>query len=142
MEVSEIRRRLQRGIDAARQRQAQRRAFVADTTRAYERILETIVTPVFHTLASALTAEGHRFKVETPAGIARLVRDGHADERLELALDTEREIPAVVLRTVRGRGSRTIATEEVVAEGPGIADISDSNVVDAVVQQLIAFLER
>lgn len=142
MEVSEIRRRLQRAIDEARQRQAQRRAFVADTTRAYERILETIATPVFRTLASALTAEGHRFKIETPSGVIRLVREHNSGERLELALDTEREMPAVVLRSTRGRGSRTIAVEEVVAEGPEIADITDSNLVDAVVQQLIPFIER
>ena len=142
MEVSEIRRRLQRAIDEARQRQAQRRAFIADTTRAYERILETIAVPVFQTLASALAAEGHRFKIETPAGIVRLVPERGGQERLELALETERDMPAVVLRSIRGRGSRTIENEEIVAEGPEIAQISDSNLVDAIVQQLIPFIER
>lgn len=142
MEVSEIRRRLRRGIDDARQRQVDRRALVADTTRAYERILESIAIPVFQTLASALTAEGHRFKIETPLGVVRLARERNSAERLELALDTDREMPAVVLRSVRGRGSRMVAAEEIVAEGSEIADISDSNLVDAVVAQLIPFLER
>lgn len=142
MEVSEIRRRLRQAIDAARRRQAERRALVADTSHAYERILETIALPVFQTLASALTAEGHRFKIETPAGIVRLVPERSGQERLELALETERDIPAVVLRSVRGRGSRTIENEAIVAEGPEIAEISDSNLVDAVVQQLIPFIER
>lgn len=142
MEVSDIRRRLRGAIDQARQQQTARRALVADTVRAYERILDTIAVPVFQTLASALVAEGHRFTIETPAGVVRLVRERNSAERLELALDTEREVPAVVLRSTRGRGNRTIATEAIVAEGPGIADVSDANLVDAVVQQLIPFIER
>src|SRR5690242_8373484 len=139
MEVSEIRRRLRGAIDRARRQQVERRALVADTTRAYERILESMALPVFQTLASALTAEGHPFTVETPSGVVRLARGRNSAEHLEIALDAEREIPAVVLRGTRGRGSRMIASEEIVAEGPDIADISESNLVDAVVEQLIPF---
>jgi hypothetical protein len=142
MEVSEIRRRLRQAMDQARQRQAERRTLVADTTSAYERILESIALPVFQTLASALAADGHRFKVETPLGVVRLVRERNSAEHLEMALDTDREVPAVVLRSTRGRGSRTIASEEIVAEGSEIADISDSNLVDAIVQQLVPLVER
>lgn len=129
-------------MDEARRRVVERRALVDDTTTAYARILETIVRPVFQTIAAALTPEGHRFDVETPAGLTRLVRKGHPEERIELALDTEREVPAIVLRAMRGRGSRMLAIEEVVAEGPAIAEITDSNLLDAIIQQLIPLLER
>lgn len=129
-------------MEDARRRAAERRALIDDTTTAYDRILETIARPLFLTIAAALMPEGHPFDVETPAGLARLVPKGHPEERIELALDTARDVPAIVLRSRRGRGNRTLAIEEVVAEGPAIAEVTDSNLLDAIVQQLIPLLER
>lgn len=129
-------------MDEARRRVVERRALVDDTTAAYDRILDTIARPVFQTIAAALMAEGHRFDIETPARLARLVRKGHPEERIEVALDTERDVPAIVVRSTRGRGSRILAIEEVVAEGSALAEITDSNLLDAIIQQLIPLLER
>ncbi|HEY3884876.1 MAG TPA: hypothetical protein VGL62_06700 [Vicinamibacterales bacterium] len=142
VEVADVRRRLRGGIEEARRRAAARRALVDETTRAYDAILETMAIPIFRTLAEALTAEAHRFKIETPSGVVRLVRERSSGDHIELALDTQRDVPAVVLRSTHGRGRRTIATEQILAEGPQIADVTDSVLTDAAVQALIPLIER
>ncbi|MGH9408292.1 MAG: hypothetical protein ACRD1V_02430 [Vicinamibacterales bacterium] len=142
VEVADVRRRLRGGIEEARRRTAARRALVDDTTRAYETILETMAIPIFRTMAEALTAESYRFTIETPSGVVRLARERAGEGSIELALDTERDVPAVVLRSTHGRGRRMVATELVLAEGPQIADVTDSILADAAVQALIPLIER
>ena len=113
-----------------------------EASRAWEDALAATVIPVCQTLASALVAEGHRFKVLTPAGSARLSLERSAEEFIELALDTARDSPAVMVRSTRGRGRRMISSERVVREGAAIAQLTPEDVVDAVLQELVPFIER
>src|SRR5205085_618075 len=99
MEVSDVRRRLRGAIEDAKRRSAERRARVDEASRAWEEVLTTTVVPAAHTMASALTGEGHRFKVVTPAGAVRLALERSAEEFVEVSLDTERQVPAMLVRS-------------------------------------------
>src|SRR6478672_12906632 len=109
MEVSDVRRRLRAAIEDARRRSAERRARADEASRAWERILPEVAVPVVHTIASALAAEGHRFKVFTPGEAVRLSLERSAEEFVELSLDTQGDQPAVMLRSTRGRGGRIVS---------------------------------
>jgi len=142
MEVSEVRQRLQRAIEEAGRRSAHRRARNDEASRAWEERLESTAVPAFTKLQQALVGEGRRFKMSTPAGSVRLTTERSAEEFIELALDTERDIPAVLLRSARGRGRRMVSSERIVREGDAIASISEEDVVSAVADELVAFIER
>ena len=142
MEVPDVRRRLRGAIDEARRRVADRRARVDEAARAYERFLNDVAVPIFHTMAQALTAEGHRFKVHTPGQAVRLVPDRATEEYIELSLDSEREPPAVVARSVRGRGRRVINRERAIGEDRPIADLTEEDVVSTLLDELVPFVEK
>ena len=142
MEVSDVRRRIRAAIEAARARAAERRARADEASRAYDVFLETIAVPAFHTVANALTGEGHRFKVITPGRAVRMSTERSADDFIELSLDTERDVPAVVLLTSRGRGRRTIGTERLVREDLPIAELAEEDVIAALLDELLPFIER
>ena len=142
MEPSDVRRRLRAAIDEARRHSAERRARVDAASRAWEDVLPGTVVPAFHALCQALVAEGHRFKVLTPGESARLSVERSAEEFIELALDTARDAPAVMLRSTRGRGRRMVSSERVAAEGGAIAQLTQEAVVDFLLEELIPFIER
>jgi hypothetical protein len=142
MEVSDVRRRIRAAIEAARARATERRARTDDASRAYDVFLETVAVPAFHTVASALTGEGHRFKVITPGRAVRMSPERSAEDFIELALDTERDAPAVVILTSRGRGRRMVGTERIVREDLPIAELAEEDVVAALLEELLPFIER
>jgi hypothetical protein len=142
MEVSDVRRRLRSAIDDAKKRSAERRTRVDDARRAWERLLPEVAVPTFHTMAGALTAEGHRFKVFTPGEAVRLSLERSAEEFVELSLDTDRDEPALLLRSTRGRGRRIVSTERIVREGAQIAGVTQEDLVAAILEELIPFIER
>ena len=142
MEVSDVRRRLRGAIEDAKRRAAERRLQVDDASRAWQEKLDDTVVPAFHTMAQALAAEGQRFKVETPAGAARLSLERSAEEFVELALDTDGEEPALFARSTRGRGRRIISSERVVREGAAVAQLSQEDVVTLLLEELVPFIER
>jgi len=142
MEVSDLRRRLRSAIDDAKKRSVERRTRVDDARRAWERLLPEMAVPTFHTMAGALTAEGHRFKVFTPGEAVRLSLERSAEEFVELSLDTDRDEPALLLRSTRGRGRRIVSTERIVGEGAQIAGVTQEDLVAAMLEELIPFIER
>ena len=142
MEVSDVRRRIRAAIDAARLRAAERRTRTDEATRAYDQVLETIAVPAFHTVVSALTGEGHRFKVITPGRAVRMSPERSAEDFIELSLDTDRDTPAVMILTSRGRGRRIVNTERVLREGPKIAELTEEDIVAALLDELLPFIER
>ena len=129
-------------MEDAKRRAAGRRLQVDEASRAWEEALNDTVVPAFHTMAQALAAEGHRFKVETPAGAARLALERGAEEFVELALDTDGDGPALFLRSTRGRGRRIISAERVVREGTAVAQLSQDDVVTWLLEELVPFIER
>jgi len=142
MEVSDVRRRLRGAIEDARRRTAERRARVDAASRAWGQVLPSVVIPAFHALQSALTGESHRFKVSTPGEAARLTPERSTAEFIEIALDTERDLPAVMIRSLRGRGRRTVSAERIVREGDAIPQLTQEEIVTAVLEELVPLIER
>lgn len=142
MEVSEVRRRLRGAIEDARRRSTERRARVDEARHAWERVLPEIAVPAFQTVAGALAAEGHRFRLFTPGQAVRLSLDRSAEEFVEMSLDTERDEPAAVLQSTRGRGRRMISDERIVGQGAQIGQLTTEDIVDALLAELIPFIER
>jgi hypothetical protein len=142
MEVSDVRRRLRAAIEGAKLRAAERRTRTDEASRAYEAMLETVAVPAFHTVVNALVGEGYRFKVTTPGRAARMSPERSAEEFIELALDTERDAPAVVLLSSRGRGRRIVTAERILRDGPQIVAITEEDIVVALLDELLPFIER
>lgn len=142
MDIPEVRRRLRAAIDLARREAADRRARSDTASRDYGVFLEQRAVPVFQTFAAALNGEGLRFKVFTPSGSVRLAADGAKDDFIELALDTAADPPDVVGRVSRGRGRRMIASERPVREGVAIADLTDEDVLNFLLREVLPFVER
>ena len=142
MEVSEVRRRLRAAMEQARRNAAERRERSDRAARDYEEFLAGRAIPVFQTLANALHAEGHRFNVQTPAGLVRLSAEGSKDDFIELALDSTQDPPVVLIQTSRGRGRRQVATERPLSEGAEIAAFTEDDVLRVVLGELGPFVER
>jgi hypothetical protein len=142
MDIPEIRRRVRAAIEQARREAGARRERSDAASRAYEEFLELRAVPTFNTLASALVAEGHRFKVFTPAGSVRLAAERSQDDYIELTLDSSVDPPVVLGRTSISRGRRSITKERPVREGVTIGDLTDEDVVSFVVAELIPLVER
>jgi hypothetical protein len=140
MEVSEVRRRLRAAVEEARQRTADRRARTDIAAKDYEEFLGQRAVPVFHQLAAALTAEGHLFKVFTPAASVRLASERSHEEFVEVALDDSANPPTVVGRTSRGRGRRMVSSERPVREGVAIADLTEEDVLSFLLEEVALFI--
>jgi len=139
-DVALLRRDLLRAIEAARREAAEQRAARDTARRAYDTFLSEQAIPVFRAFASALKAEGLPFEVMTPQGGVRLVPDRHREDVIELALDIEAERPQVVIRTTRGRGSRTLQTEQPLRPGIAPDALTEDNVVQALMTALVPWL--
>lgn len=142
MEISEVRRRLLAALEKARRESAERRARTDAAARDYETFLSQRASPVFHQFAAALTAEGHKFKVFTPAASIRLAADRSQDEFIELALDDTSDPPTVIGRTMRGRGRRTESSERALKDGAPIADLGDEDVLAFLLEEITRLIER
>jgi len=142
MEISDVRRRLRAAIEEAKRRSTERRSRADEASRAWEEVLTATAVPAFHSVASALSGEGHRFKVLTPGGSVRLSLERSAEEFIELALDTDRDDPAVMVRSTRGRGRRIVSTERVVRDGKTVPGMTQEDVVGVLLEELVPFIER
>lgn len=142
MEVPEVRRRLRAAIEQARRQAAIRRERSDAAARAYEQFLAERAIPVFHTLAAALTAERHPFKVFTPAGSVRLAAEHSAGDFIELALETSGDEPILIVRTSRGRGRGQVTTERAVCKGSEIAALTEEDALGFVLDEIEPFVER
>jgi hypothetical protein len=97
---------------------------------------------VFHQFAAALKAEGHQFKVFTPASSIRLAAERSPEEFIELSLDDSADPPAVIGRTTRGRGRRTVSSERALKDGALIADLTDEDVLTFLLEEIPRLIER
>ena len=142
MEVSEIRRRVRAAIESARREARDRRVRGDRAALEYQDFLRDRAVPLFQTVASALVAEGYRFKVFTPADSVRLASESSGNDFIELSLDATADPPTVIGRTSRGRGSRLVDRERPITEGKGIADLSDQDVLAFLVDEIAGLVER
>lgn len=142
MEISEVRRRLRGAIEKARRETAERRARIDAAARDYDTFLAERASPVFHQFAAALKAEGHQFKVFTPVASIRLAAERSPEEFIELALDDSSDPPAVIGRTTRGRGRRTVSSERAIRDGTAIGDLTDEDVLAFLLEEITRLVER
>ena len=141
MDVPEVRRRVRAAIDQARHDAAARRERTDAAAQAYELFLANRAVPAFGTLAAALTAEGHPFKVFSPAGSVRLASERTPDAFVELTLDTSEDPPVVLGRSSRGRGRRSVTREQPL-RASSIADLTDDDIVAFALGEIVAIVER
>jgi hypothetical protein len=142
MEPSDVRRRLRGAIEQAKRRAADRRGVADEASRVWRERLPDVVVPAFQAVLNALSGDGFKFSLSTPGETARLSPERSPAEFAEIALDTNRELPAVMVRSTRGRGSRTIESERVVAEGPEIAELTDDAIVGILIDEIVLLIER
>jgi hypothetical protein len=142
VEVSEVRRRLLAAIERARHAATARRVRTDAAARDYEAFLGQRATPVFHQVAAALNAEGHAFKVFTPAASIRLASERSPEEFIELLLDDTSDPPAVIGRTTHGRGRRMITAESAIGNGAPIAVLTEEDVQTFLIDQVVEVIER
>lgn len=142
MEVSLVRNRLNRAIEAARARAHQRRERTAAAEGAYETFLQDVATPVTRLIANSLKVENYAFTVFTPGGGLRLASDRGRDDYVEFALDGSADPPQVVGRIRRARGSRTVDEERPIKPGIPPEELSEEDVLTFLLEALQPWLER
>ncbi len=142
IEVSEIRKRLRHTLDERKRASAERRARSDAAASAYDRFLSDVATPVFRMFAGALKAEGYPFSVFTPGGGLRLMSERSNDDFIELFLDTEVDPPLVSARINRGRGRRLVTSERPMRADTQVGQVTDEDVVEFLLEEIPAFVER
>ncbi len=142
MEIPDVRRRVCAAIEQAKRDTAARRERSDASALAYEEFLTARAVPAFHQLAGALVGEGLRFKVSTPAGSVRLSAEASPESFIELVLDSSDDPPVVLGRTNVGRGRRAITRERPLRQATPIADFTQDDVIEFVLEEIPPFLER
>ncbi len=142
MEIPDIRRRLRHALEQARNESAERRARADLASTAYAAFLRDVATPVFRMFANVVKAEGHPFAVFTPAGGVRLASERHADDIIEIWLDTSIDPPEVATRVSRTRGRDLISREGVLRQGAPINGLTDEDVFALLLANIGMLVER
>jgi hypothetical protein len=141
MEISDVRRRVNNTIERARRAAAERRRRADEAARDYDNVLQNIAVPLFRQVANVLKVEGYVFNVFTPGGSVRLMSEKHADDYIELALDTTGNEPVVIGRSRRGRGSRVLESEQAVGQAP-VGSLTEEDVLGFLLKELEPFVEK
>ena len=141
MEISIVRNRLRDTMERAKRQAAERRARADQTAAAFDTFLTTTAVPLVRQIANVLRTEGYLFSVFTPSGSVRLTSDKHAEDFIEIALDTASHPPRVVGHTSRTHGRRGVDAERVVASGDPAA-IRDEDLLAFFLEELEPFVER
>jgi hypothetical protein len=142
IEISELRKRVRAAIDKSRRAATERRATLDAASAAYARFLEDKAAPLAHMLANALRAEGYNFTVFTPNGGVRLSSARSADDFVEFSLDSSQSDPVVVLRVNRARGRRVVQHERPVKERTPAENLTEEDVLQALLEEIGPFVER
>jgi hypothetical protein len=142
IETSDVRKRLRAVIDQTRRAAVARRAQLDAAADAYKTLLEHIAAPVAHVLANVLAAEGYHFTVFTPNGGLRLASAKSPDDSIEFILDTSQPQPFVVLRVSQTRGRRVLQHERALKGRTAIEQLSEEDVLQALLEEIAPFVER
>lgn len=141
IETSELRKRLRAAIDQSRRAATARRVQLDEAAAAYTQFLERTAGPIVHVLANALLAEGYNFTVFTPSGGLRMGSAKNGDDFIEFALDTSQE-PFAVLRVNQARGRRVLQHERPIKGRTAVAQLTEDDVLQALLEELGPFVER
>ncbi len=142
MEISQVRRRIQASITAARDRSKLRRQQADEAERAYATFLDNLAVPLARQVVNALRAEGYSFTLSTPGRGLRLSLDQGRDDFIEFELRTDIDQPHVIGRIRRTRGSRTLDEERPVQAGTAPQDLTEHDVLEFLAHGLEPWLER
>src|SRR4051794_5406805 len=142
MEVSDVRRRVKEVIDHAKRAVAERRTLVDEATRDYQAFLDRIATPLFRQIGNVLRAEGHPFTVSTPGNSVRLTADRAGTDFIDLALDTTGRRPQVIIHASRSRGRRVMESETALEPDRPIRELTEDDVMAAVMKELEGLVDR
>lgn len=142
MEIAHLRKSVQQAIEGARRDAAARRGRADEARKAYDQFLEQAAVPVFRAMANVLRSEGLLFDVITPSGGVRLVPERTREDGIELGLDATFDPPRAVLTVVRSRGSRTLRSERALKDGARLESLTEDDVVAALLDELVPWLER
>lgn len=142
MEISQVRRRVQAAIAAARTRTQERRQQADDATRDYAVFLETVATPVVQQIANALKAEGYAFTVATPEDGVKLVYHRGRDDFIQFLLDKSGERPQVIGHVRQSRGSNRLDEELPIKADASPAELREEDVLEFVMQAVEPWLGR
>jgi hypothetical protein len=93
-------------------------------------------------IANALQVEGFNFTVFTPNGGLRMASARSGDDFIEFALDTTADEPAAILRVNRTRGRRVVQHERPVKAQTPVDGLSEEDVLQALLEELVPFVER
>ena len=135
-DVAEVRKRIRAEIDKARRDQADRRARVAEATRAYDEFLQGAAIPVFRMFANILKSEGLNFEVMTPSGGVRLQSERQRDDAIEMELDTSADPPQPLVAVTRARGSRVIQSDRTIKGSNPLVQLTEEDVIEMLLEEL------
>ena len=137
MDTSELRKRILHALDSARKDAVARRSAVDEANRAFESFLADTVVPLLRQAQDVLRAEGQLFRVEAPAGGARIVSEKTADTFIEIALDIKPAQPQVIGRVSLARGRQGgVVEERPIAAGKAVSDLGDDDVAKFLVTEI------
>ena len=140
-DVSQIRKRIQKAIEAARRDATDRRTRLHEAQRAYDEFLEARAIPAFRSVAIVLKSEGLAWEVMTPSGEVRLVPDRKRDESIAISFDATADPPQPMVSVTRGRGSRVVHSERPIKPGtPAASALTEDDVVEMLVDELRPWL--
>jgi hypothetical protein len=142
VEISQVRKRIQGAMAAARDRAKQRRQKADDADKAYATFLDHLATPLARQIVNALRAEGYSFTLSTPERGLRVSLDQGRDDFIEFDLRTDVDQPHVIGRIRRTRGSRTLDEERPVKAGAAPQDVSEEDLLEFFARALEPWLER
>jgi len=143
MDVSDLRKRILRALDDARQEASNRRTVVDEARAAYDRFLAGVAVPLLRQSAMVLTAAGQPFQVHTPAASARLAHDQQPLTFLEVELDVTGPQPQVIGRVSLTRGrSGHVVTERPVAVNRPIDELTETDVSEFLVAEIPKLVVR
>ena len=142
MEISQVRRRIQASIAAARDRSKNRRQKADEAEKAYATFLDHLAVPLARQVVNALRAENYLFTLSTPGRGLRVSLDQGRDDFIELELRTDVDQPHVIGRIRRTRGSRTLDEERPVKAGAAPQELTEGDVLEFLAQALEPWLER
>jgi hypothetical protein len=143
MDTSELRKRILRALDDARQQASVRRQVVDQATKAYDSFLAETAAPVMRQAANVLTSEGHLFTVETPAGRARIVSARSPETFIELSLDTAGDGGVVLGRVSLSRGRHGLVVEErPIGGGKPVAALTEDDLSAFLVSEIPKLILR
>ena len=143
MDTGELRRRILRALEEAKNDAALRRSEVDAAARAYESFLANVAVPMLKQALDVMKAERQTFVLNAPAGSARLVAEASPDTFLEFVLDSSGGRPQVLGRISRARGrQRVVVDERPVVTDKAIADITDEDLAAFLVAEIPKLVSR